>query len=215
MKGVMFAAVAAVSAVAPAGATVHNYKFDGHNINNPAATVAGYLGYDDAGEQVPLGAGYDPNHIAAYRALTYFSAAGSDFSLRGLGASPGGYDVLVGNDTINQEDAIRFDPGSYTAFSLPSGLTLASAALLFDDFTASSWTTAAVLPSDVGVPTLSLRRFFLNYTTTGADYTIDHFVSIADVPEPASWAMMIAGFGLAGAATRRVNNRAPSRRAQC
>lgn len=36
-----------------------------------------------------------------------------------------------------------------------------------------------------------------------ADLNFRTFVNVAAVPEPASWAMMLAGFGLAGAALRR------------
>lgn len=47
--------------------------------------------------------------------------------------------------------------------------------------------------------------FFLSFTSTG-DPAFDRLglsLSVAAVPEPANWAMMITGFGLAGVAIRR------------
>lgn len=44
----------------------------------------------------------------------------------------------------------------------------------------------------------------LRFTSTQKAFEIDNFhISTSAVPEPATWAMMIAGFGLAGAAIRR------------
>lgn len=39
--------------------------------------------------------------------------------------------------------------------------------------------------------------------TTNATVTLDFDTVVAAVPEPASWAMLITGFGLAGSALRR------------
>ena len=36
-----------------------------------------------------------------------------------------------------------------------------------------------------------------------ADFAPDHETFTANVPEPATWALMIAGFGLAGTTLRR------------
>ena len=44
---------------------------------------------------------------------------------------------------------------------------------------------------------------------TAADFAIDRVYAVAAVPEPASWALMIGGFGLAGYALRR--RRAPAK----
>ena len=41
----------------------------------------------------------------------------------------------------------------------------------------------------------------LRFTSTGVAFEFDDIAS--DVPEPSSWAMLIAGFGLIGAAARR------------
>ncbi|MFD1610841.1 PEPxxWA-CTERM sorting domain-containing protein [Sphingomonas tabacisoli] len=62
-----------------------------------------------------------------------------------------------------------------------------------------AWQTITVNPSVPG--------FLFRLTTTdGSRFSADNFVfgaSVAPVPEPASWALMIAGFGLAGSVTRR------------
>lgn len=49
--------------------------------------------------------------------------------------------------------------------------------------------------------TATLTIFDDNSVASGNDYGLDQ-ISVTAVPEPASWAMMIAGFGLVGAAAR-------------
>jgi uncharacterized protein YraI len=43
----------------------------------------------------------------------------------------------------------------------------------------------------------------LKFTSTGVAFEIDDITAAGAVPEPATWAMLIAGFGLVGAAMRR------------
>jgi hypothetical protein len=43
----------------------------------------------------------------------------------------------------------------------------------------------------------------LKFTSTGVAFEIDDISALGVVPEPATWAMLIAGFGLVGAAMRR------------
>ena len=45
----------------------------------------------------------------------------------------------------------------------------------------------------------------LRFTATGGHFSLDDFVgtAVAGVPEPATWGMMIAGFAMVGAASRR------------
>jgi hypothetical protein len=50
--------------------------------------------------------------------------------------------------------------------------------------------------------TANLSIFNDNSQASGNDYGLDN-ISVTAVPEPASWAMMIGGFGLLGAAARR------------
>lgn len=54
--------------------------------------------------------------------------------------------------------------------------------------------------------TFSTRVLYLGFDDTGAgpdDNHDDMIIRVSVVPEPATWAMMIAGFGLVGAAVRR------------
>jgi opacity protein-like surface antigen len=51
-------------------------------------------------------------------------------------------------------------------------------------------------------PTFTLGNFALSFSGIDLDLTIAA-QSVGGVPEPASWAMLIAGFGLTGAAMRR------------
>ncbi len=43
----------------------------------------------------------------------------------------------------------------------------------------------------------------LRFTSTGVAFEFDDFAAAGTVPEPATWAMLIAGFGLVGLAARR------------
>ena len=45
----------------------------------------------------------------------------------------------------------------------------------------------------------------LRFIATGSHFSLDNFVgdAVGGVPEPATWGMMIVGFGLVGAAARR------------
>lgn len=55
----------------------------------------------------------------------------------------------------------------------------------------------------VALNTAGFKEFWFGNNNDSADgYRLDS-VSVAPVPEPASWALMIAGFGLSGAALRR------------
>lgn len=60
----------------------------------------------------------------------------------------------------------------------------------------------ALYTGSKSVPTFKLGTFTLTPTTAGPNYSL----TISAVPEPASWAMLLAGFGALGAAVRRRGN---------
>lgn len=77
--------------------------------------------------------------------------------------------------------------------------------------------------SFVNFPPLSMQGFSISFTSTGfsqiavpqnddpiriGDFTADSSGVFAAVPEPGTWAMMLAGFGLVGLARRRSNRTA-------
>jgi PEP-CTERM motif len=93
---------------------------------------------------------------------------------------------LVGNLALynvpfgDSDDSWQIFSGSTNLLNAFSGQTLS---IRFTNFSPDTWTG----PAGIGLDNVSLTA------TTG----------IPSVPEPASWALMIAGFGLVGAAMRR------------
>lgn len=117
--------------------------------------------------------------------------------------------------TISLWDAL---PGNQGATQLASGtLTFAGPSQWYDVF----WAPVAVTPNATyyfrvnAQPEVFIGASFLNSYTTGSvanfpglpdlDLTFRTYSegSVAAIPEPAGWAMLIAGFGLIGAVARR------------
>jgi hypothetical protein len=93
-------------------------------------------------------------------------------------------------------------------YTLPSTLSLA-----FNDAPATAFTNANITRRGVNwqevtvafrATTSTTSIIFQNATPRGDAFTgLDNVSLTAGVPEPATWTMMIAGFGFAGAALRR------------
>lgn len=101
--------------------------------------------------------------------------------------------------TINDVTVDGLDDG---ASVVPGGIDLFGTgfALPFN----APWTshTVSFTATDAG----TFKVYFRSYSTDGIGPLLDNVgvdVTSGGVPEPASWALMIAGFGLAGAALRR------------
>ena len=128
-----------------------------------------------------------------------------------LGLTPLSGDVVLLEDPDHVSDVIRFN--------LPVGTTFIPPQLLF--FSDNDGSDDGAL-ADTGLPT----AFSTNVTrilevgaegSNGAFYTPTanqpgfitgflttyHFISDSSVPEPSTWAMMLAGFGAIGVALRR------------
>ena len=94
-------------------------------------------------------------------------------------------------------------PGTSAGFADITFFPGAFAGLLVSDSDTLDWLLDASGPQlydgPVDAPRFKIGTFALDGLGTPGDFTLQ----IAYVPEPASWAMMIAGFGLAGAALRR------------
>ncbi len=138
-----------------------------------------------------------PANAAQYR----FSITGSQTIKFVLDASPtsplfvsGDYFVLVGVAGTIDNVAATFDLGfgSPTYFS-NFGLFNNSSGYGFNSSGTSLFTGTE------SAPTFKLGTFTLTPNTPEPDYTL----TITAVPEPASWAMLVAGFGALGAMVRR------------
>lgn len=118
-------------------------------------------------------------------ALVYFGGPVDYYY--GSASGPGSWGgFAVTQATSKAGDAFALD-GKLGVVSLPSGYT--SRAPL-----AATMTFSGLTFGDLG---LDVGRYV---------YTLPHdkiVVTVGNVPEPASWAMLIAGFGLVGAAMRR------------
>ena len=94
--------------------------------------------------------------------------------------------------------------------NFPVGVTTGTYSNTFDLTLASSWNPAFV--SANGGTTAGAETALLNGSAAGRSYLNIHTVAfpggeirgfLAPAPEPATWTMMILGFGLAGATLRR------------
>ena len=72
----------------------------------------------------------------------------------------------------------------------------------FADTTAGNWTQVTGAWNSGASTTANLSFVDLNTAYSGNDFVVDDINFAAAVPEPATWAMMLAGFGGLGAAMR-------------
>lgn len=184
MKTMLLAAAAAMSVAVPASAaTVFDFSYSYDLTRANTITVTGQL----IGEQIANSANYQITGITGIRTAT-LSAVGP-YTITGLAA----VGSINGNDNILTYFAPRAvtDPAYYTpsangiAFTEtpgPSPVRISS--------------TAAQQRTGVAVENFGMT------TGTAFNITITPAVTAA-VPETATWAMMIAGFGLVGGAMRR------------
>jgi PEP-CTERM motif len=113
----------------------------------------------------------------------FFSDTGNQFALVNLPINVNGVAAFSRTHFRNQADL-----GGLILFSVESGYIDATGPQLY---TGSERT-----------PTFSLGNYLLS-GSPGYQLTIANAILPGAVPEPANWALMIAGLGLAGAATRR------------
>lgn len=166
---------------------------------DPARSVAGRIVIDTAA----LGA-----NGAAAPSVYYDGAGGSflTFSFTSTGAQPVQRSGVLTSQSIDSDSGLTFDlfdedstyAYSFGLYSLNAIPTASYGGVLLPDFAKADGlfftVTSRVGGNDAYVETVSQGAVAALTVTDGAT---------AAVPEPAGWAMMMVGIGLAGAAMRR------------
>ena len=151
----------------------------------------------------------NPTATADVRAQVYFNGAQLNFE-REDSSSRFGNNITLRNDfgvvsgnpldsglgllLVTQSFYVPLDANIVYAFALTSsanvfGPNAGASSMFFHTLGFAPGVNAFVLPDGV--------------TANAGDYLVNNRLVTAGVPEPASWALMISGFGLAGVALRR------------
>jgi len=212
------AALAAILAGAATAATVPNGDFSAGN----SGFTSGYTYGPNAGDLLngppQSGAGYYAVVNDAQFSHPYFTSFGDHTTGKGL--------YLVGNGATNPGVAVYSSGAiavaanrSYTFSAFFANAYPASPADMdfrvslnggpatsIGDFTipngAGTWNAATKTFRTFGATSVVLSFVDRNVAASGNDFGIDD-ISMNAVPEPATWAMMIAGFALVGLGLRR------------
>lgn len=205
MKLAFFAGLLATVAVAPAFATT-TVTFDGGSGALPAGVTV-FQDFEGLAGGTP-GASIGTNafvfdNSAALAARPAFGSTGNFAAVQ----NGGSYSVDFG-----PTDAFSFVLGSLDTYNT---LTLHYEGGASQDYIGGQIVNDLTFPSGDQISGLTngvvtyrvtdgARLIGATFTSTGDSFEFDNLATGA-VPEPASWALMIAGFGLAGAAMRRRN----------
>lgn len=197
-------ALAIVGMAAPAAATVYNLSLTGTVANETTGSF-------DVGGGVTLGFGklildgFTPFTIASGDTVNIDVTLDGPFTVPISVASPG-FGQFFGVNIFGTNESGPTG-ASNTGSVLFSGLTPAN---LQNPQTGACGNCLSVLLSQPVGPEFSftglhstsdIAGVFAPFDLTGA--SISYQVTLAAVPEPGTWTLMIAGFGLVGAAVRR------------
>ena len=187
MKRLIAAASAAI-ALACAGSASASAVYWGSFTASPGAEVHGWANLSNGNDSLQVNISW--RHASSL-------ATGAEFYCCGMGSQAAmvfdGFDTPVGQP-VELMQGIRYKGSIYYALDLndPSIFTA--------DFLASSGGTAAgawarmYAGMEAGGSYVTLRT---------QNYAAGEATAMLSVPEPATWAMMIIGFGMAGAVIRR------------
>jgi hypothetical protein len=104
---------------------------------------------------------------------------------------------LVGFDGIGSTEG----PGPFSVSGMRSVAGVLTTDL--DRFVGSGETFSALVTGGVTINGLGAQPTGRGFTAASYDIWIDYTPAVAAVPEPTTWALMLAGFGLVGYAMRR------------
>jgi hypothetical protein len=103
---------------------------------------------------------------------------------------------------------LAFEPGFRGGVNVGAGQIGGRDSLIFGMASDGGFARLVDVSARAGRMSLSRDAVAETFQPFGPDYTGGLFVSgVAGVPEPASWALMIAGFGLVGGALRKTRSR--------
>ena len=210
MRFLIAAATAAtIFTVAPASAAVfYGFGFSTnqvHDLQANSGTVstsnAGWFnsnGFHDSGNQNYIVGTIDST---SYRNFFVFQAAGGASSLTLKIAAP--YSWEFGGNTSLTYTLYDASP------AINSFQTYTGATGIYNDLGTGTVYGQATYSSTPGVVSIVLNQAAIDAYNAAGDgaqaFAIGGALSAGAVPEPANWAMLIAGFGLVGAAARRRN----------
>lgn len=206
MKKILLGAVALAASIAPATASAAvSISFDvaqaGYTptpgVTQEVTNQFGSLGVIFRDQKTP-GRGATLGQCGPGNGPVSFFGFGNDFP--GCGDTRPDIDIDFVNPTNNLLD------GYTTSFSIFNfdGLIKATAYDALNNVLGTTQTSAGLL-SLSGIGNISRVNLVSldNDPTTMDDLTFGDVVGVGAVPEPAAWAMMLAGFGLVGSAMRR------------
>ncbi len=132
-----------------------------------------------------------------FGAVSNFSAGSAGIGLGGDGSPAASNPAVTASakSIILNYGLTAFDPGAYSAFTVDFGPGVVN----FRDALFSGNSTLLANFSDGSKAQVTFR---LNASPTAASYRFDSTDVTAAVPEPATWAMMMVGFGMVAGAAR-------------
>lgn len=167
-------------------------------------------------EKAVLTSYYDANPTINLYYLTDLVFNGSIGSFSFQNAGPQSNDFQIWNNYLGNEDAqiasLSYPTYNYLPFDMGAGASLQRAGVFAVDYSGSVRSNDSI--SQI-IPVSSFNSLFMALTFYNPDtkYIVQVFGSYqgqitqasASVPEPATWVMMVGGFGLVGSAMRRRN----------
>jgi hypothetical protein len=215
---------AALLAAAPAAA-VTNLVVNGDFSAGNTGFTNGYAN-KAANDGVPLDEGQyqiDTNALNTHFAWTDLADNTGDAAGLYLVANGSGDGATVWQQTINVASNTTYSFGAFIAdvccndigagsrgfppsftFEYIGNNTGAAPLASFTPTTFGIWESVGARFNSAGNTSLTLRITNLNAVANGNDLGLDD-ISLTAVPEPTTWAMMLAGFGLVGFSMRRRN----------